>query len=127
MDQLNVQRAWPPVLEMKTNVGTDKIEFILYEYKFKDRRVTYMISVCDIRPQKKRLTEQVSLQEELLLDYPGEVSTQTSELTTMKLHVNSAVSDIKSRYMCMDVKYFYLNNHTDRVEYIMIQISMISQ
>ena len=78
MDQLNVQRAWPPVLEMKTNVGTDKIEFILYEYKFKDRRVTYMISVCDIRPQKKRLTEQVSLQEELLLDYPGEVSTQTS-------------------------------------------------
>ena len=127
MDQLNVQRAWPPVLEMKTNVGTDKIEFILYEYKFKDRRVTYMISVCDIRPQKKRLTEQVSLQEELLLNYPGEVSTQTSELTTMKLHVNSAVSDIKSRYMCMDVKYFYLNNHTDRVEYIMIQISMISQ
>ena len=86
-----------------------------------------MISVFDIRPQKKRLTEQVSLQEELLLDYPGEVSTQTSELTTMKLHVNSAVSDIKSRYMCMDVKYFYLNNHTDRVEYIMIQISMISQ
>ena len=29
--------------------------------------------------------------------------------------------------MCMDVKYFYLNNHIDRDEYIMIQISMIPQ
>ena len=29
--------------------------------------------------------------------------------------------------MCMDVKYFYLNNYMDRSEYIMIQISMIPQ
>ena len=29
--------------------------------------------------------------------------------------------------MCMDVKYFYLNKNIDRVEYIMIQISMIPQ
>ena len=45
----------------------------------------------------------------------------------MKLHVNSAISDVKSRYMCMEVKYFYLNNQMDRYEYIMIQISMIPQ
>ena len=29
--------------------------------------------------------------------------------------------------MCIDVKYFYLNNHTDISEYIIIQISMIPQ
>ena len=29
--------------------------------------------------------------------------------------------------MCMDVKYFYLNNHIDRDEYTMIHISMIPQ
>ena len=29
--------------------------------------------------------------------------------------------------MCMDVKYFYLNNHMLRDEYIMIHISMIPQ
>ena len=45
----------------------------------------------------------------------------------MKLHVKVSISDIKSRYMCMDVKYFCLNNQMDRDEYIMIQISMISQ
>ena len=45
----------------------------------------------------------------------------------MKLHVNSAISDVTSRYMCMDVKYFYLKKHMDREEYIMICISMITQ
>ena len=41
-----------------------------------------------------------------LIDYPGEVITPTSDLTTMKLHVNSAISDLKSRYMCIDVIFF---------------------
>ena len=45
----------------------------------------------------------------------------------MKLHINSAISDVKSRYMCMGVKYFYLNNHMDSDEYTMIQISIIPQ
>ena len=75
-----------------------------------------MISVCDIKTQKTethrtRLTAGVNL-----IDYPGEVSTLTSDLTTMKLHVNSDISDIKSRYMCMDVKYFYLDNQMDRAK-----------
>ena len=45
----------------------------------------------------------------------------------MKIHVNSAISDIKSMYMCMDTKYFYLNNQMYRAEYILIQIAMIPQ
>ena len=51
----------------------------------------------------------------------------TSDLTTMKLHVNSSIPDVKSRCMCIDVKYFYLNNMIDRAESIMIYISMIPQ
>ena len=61
------------------------------------------------------------------MDYPGDVSTPTSDLTTMKLHVNSTISDVKARYICMGVKYFYLNSMMDRAEYIMIQIAMIPQ
>ena len=45
----------------------------------------------------------------------------------MKLHVNSAISRVKLRFMCMYVKDFYLNNKIGRAEYIMIQISMIPQ
>ena len=30
-----------------------------------------------------------------MIDYPGEVSTPTSELITMKIHINSAILDVK--------------------------------
>ena len=45
----------------------------------------------------------------------------------MKLLIYSAISDVKTRYMCMDVKYFYLNKIMYRVEYIIIHIVMIPQ
>ena len=89
-------------------VGTDTINFVFHNDKPMGIRATYVRAVCDIRPQKtethrKRLTAGVNL-----IDYPGEFSTPTSDLTTMKLHVNSAISDVKSRYMCTDVKKIYL-------------------
>ena len=59
------------------------------------------------------------------MDYPGDVSTPTSDLTTMKLHLNSTISDVKSRYMCMYVRYFYLNNMMDREVHITMKIEMI--
>ena len=45
----------------------------------------------------------------------------------MTIHVNSSISDVKSIYMCMDVKYLYLINHMERDEQITIQLSMIPQ
>ena len=83
----------------KSHASTHTIEFILHKDKPKDRRATYVRAVCNIRPQKtvthkKRLTAGRNL-----IDYPGEVSTQTSDLNTMKLHINSAISDVKSIYM----------------------------
>ena len=86
-----------------------------------------MRAVYDIRPQKIEARRTRLTAGGNLIYYPGEVSTPTSDLTTMKLHINSAISDVKSRYMCMDVKDFYLKNQMDRGEYIMIQISMIPQ
>ena len=50
---------------METYVGTDTIDFILHRDKPKDRRATYVRIVCYIRPQKKRLMEQDSLQNEI--------------------------------------------------------------
>ena len=83
--------------------------------------------MCYIRPQKtethrKRLTAGGNI-----IDYPGDVSTPTSDLTTMKLHVNIIISDAKARYMCMDAKYYFLNNMMDREEYIKREIAMIPQ
>ena len=79
--------------------GTDIIEFILQKDKPKYRRETYVRKVCNITPQntenhRTRLTAGGNI-----IYYTGEVSTPTSDLTNMKLHVNSIVSDIKSKYM----------------------------
>ena len=73
-----------------------------------------MRSVCDIKPHKKETHRTRLTSWRDLIDYSGDVSTPISDLTTMKLHFNSAISDIKSRYMCMDVKYFYPNNQMAR-------------
>ena len=65
-----------------------------------------MIAVCNIRLQKTK-THRLRLKSGgNLIDYPGDFRTPTSELTTMKLHVNKAISYVKSSYMCMYVKEF---------------------
>ena len=85
-----------------------------------------MRAVCDIIQKKETHRTKLTAGGNNIY-YPGEVRTTTSDLTAMKLYINSAISDIKLRYMCMDFKYFYLNNRMDRSECIMIQISTIPQ
>ena len=71
-----------------------------------------------------------------LIDYPGDVSTRTADLTTAKLLWNSVLSKRKrsssrgrkhnlARFMCMDVKNFYLNTPMERPEYMRFHISQI--
>ena len=64
-----------------------------------------MISISDIRYQKieTHITRIIAGGD--LMGYPGEVKTPTPDLNTMKLHINSAISDIKSRYMCIEVMF----------------------
>ena len=80
-----------------------------------------MRELCSIRQQKKETHRKILATGRNIIDHPGDVRTPTSDLTIMKLHINSAISNVKSSYMCMDVKCFYLNNM------IMIQIAMIPQ
>ena len=111
MDKFYVQLTW---LSVPAHSGTDTIEFIFHKYKPRDRKATYVRSVCNVRPQKTDTHRTRLASGRNLIDYPGEISTPTSDLTTMKLHINSAISDVKSRYVCMDEKYFHLNNQMDR-------------
>ena len=109
----------------KAYAGTDTIKFI--SQKKINRREKYVGAVCNIQPQKTETHKTILTVGGNLIDYPGDVSTPASELSTMKRHVNSTISDITSRYMCMGVERFYLNKQMDRDEYIMIGISMIPQ
>ena len=79
----------------KVNTGTYTIELIFHKYKPKDIRGKYVRAVCDIRPKKRETHRTILTAGGNLIDYPGEVSPPTSDLTTMKLYINSAISDVK--------------------------------
>ena len=107
--------------------GTDTIEFILNKDKPKFIRETYVRAVCDIRSQKTESHRTRLTAGGNRIDYPVQVSTSTSDITTIKVYVNSAIYDITLIYICMKVKYYHLENHMYRSEYMMIHIFMISQ
>jgi hypothetical protein len=71
----------------------------------------------DIRPDKTE-THRVRLTVGgNLIQYPEDVSTQSSDLTTSKCLWN--------KYMCLDVKKFYFGTPMDSFEYICIPIKLI--
>ena len=54
-----------------------------------------MKAVCNVRTQKKDTHRTILTTGGNMINYPGEIRTPTSDLNTKKLHVNSAISDVK--------------------------------
>jgi hypothetical protein len=89
------------------------------------RTATYCKFVCNKRPQKDEVNRTRLTMGGNLIDYPGDVSTPTADMLTAKILLNSTISDPKARWMCLDVKDFYLNNKMDRYEYARIPYHLI--
>jgi hypothetical protein len=107
--------------------GTDTIHFIKREQVPSDRKVTYGRIVATIRPQKSE-THRVRLTVGgNLIDYPGDVSTPTADMTTAKILFNSVISTPDVRFMCTDVKDFYLNTPMARYEYMRLPLRILPQ
>lgn len=107
--------------------GTDTIKFIPISAIPRGRTVTYARFVCELRPQKAEVERTRLTVGGNLVDYPGDVSTSTADLTTSKILWNSVLSTPNAKYMCADVKNFYLNTPMDRPEYMRIPITLIPQ
>jgi hypothetical protein len=89
--------------------------------------ITYGRSVVDIRPNKTE-THRVRLTVDgNLIQYPGDVSTRSEDLTTLKCLWNSTLSTEGGKYMCLYVKIFYLGTPMDSFEYTCIPIKLIPQ
>ena len=56
--------------------------------------------------------------------YQVELTTMTANLTTSKLHWNSVLSTQQAKYMCLDIKNFYLLAPLNQYEYMKIPISL---
>ena len=51
-----------------------------------------------------------------MINYPGDVSTRTADITTAKLLFNSVISDTMAKFMGLDIKNYYLGTPLDRYE-----------
>jgi hypothetical protein len=69
---------------------------------------TYMNPVVDYRPQKEDPYRIRITAGGYLINYESNASVRMVDIDTAKLHWNSAVSTPLARYMCLDIKNFYL-------------------
>jgi hypothetical protein len=56
--------------------------------------------------------------------YNGDLSVRTADINTAKLHWNSVVSTLNAKYMCLDIKKFYLTAALEYYEYMKMPLSL---
>jgi hypothetical protein len=107
--------------------GSNTILFIPRHTVPKGKIFTYGMFVVDIRPNKTE-THQVRITVGgKLIQYPGDVSTRSANLTTSKCLWNSTISTEGVNYMCVDVNNFYLGTPMDSFDNMCIPIKLIPQ
>jgi hypothetical protein len=102
----------------KNIVGTNTIFFIRRHDIPKGRKPTYLRIVAAYRPEKRQPHRIRWTAGGDRVDYPGDTSTKTADLTTVKWHVNSVISTDGARYMTGDLKDFYLGTPMEHYEYM---------
>jgi hypothetical protein len=103
--------------------GTNTCFFIKRTYTPKDRKITYGKIVCDYKPHKKE-KERVRLTVGGdRLNYSGDVSTTTADITTLKILINSTLSTEDAAMMMMDINNYYLGTLLPRFEYMKMLLS----
>ncbi len=88
---------------------------------------TYAWIVVDYRPQKEDSNWIRIAVGGNLITYKGGTSTCTVDLTTSKLLWNSILSTEGARYMCLDLKNFYLTAALDHNEYMKIPLALFPE
>lgn len=107
--------------------GTETMEFIHKSLIPKGIIPTYLRIVCAWRPEKdnpRRVRFTVGGDR---IIYEGDVSTKTSDLTTVKILFNSVISTKGAKFGSIDLKDFYLNTPMtpDQYAYMRIPVKVI--
>jgi hypothetical protein len=103
--------------------GTDSCFFINLKNIPNDKNITYGKIVCDYKPHKQE-KERVRLTVGgNRLDYSGDVTTSTSDITPFKILINITLSTEDAVMMMIDIKNYYLGNPLPRFEYMKMLLS----
>lgn len=95
--------------------GTNTLVFIAKSMVPPGRTVTYARIVCIVRPVKEETNQTgITCSGNLILDYSGDVSTETASLETFKIHINSVISTPGAKYMTMDISNIHVSEYSTR-------------
>ena len=109
--------------------GTDTFFVIHYDDTPDGIRkdITHTSVICKVRPQKKYPKRMKITISGNRICYLGDVVTPTASLELFKLLINSVLSRKGARFLCFDIKNFYLGTPLDRPKYARIHLKDIPQ
>ena len=105
--------------------GTNTLAFIPRRLVPKGKIVTYGRLVCDIKPNKKETHRSRLTVGGNLINYTGDKSTATADITTIKALLNSVISTRNATFCTADIKNFYLGTPLAEYEYMKLRLAII--
>ena len=105
--------------------GTNTMGFIPKHKVPHDKIPTYARLVCDICPHKKETHRSRLTVGGNLIDFPGDKSTSTADITAIKCLLNSIISNPSAQFCTIDIKKFYLGTPLATYEYMKIKLAML--
>jgi len=86
--------------------------------------IKYTRVIVNFHPQKANLHRIRITAGGNLINYPGELSTHTANLTTSKLMWNIVLSTEGAKYICLDITNYYLSAPLDQYEYMQMPLML---
>ena len=107
--------------------GSNTLGFILKSKVPTGKMPTYGRLVFDIKTNKTethrtRLTTGVNL-----IEYPGEKSTATADLITIKCQLNAIIYERHTKFCTLDIKNFYLGTPLQSYKYMKLCLDVIPE
>jgi hypothetical protein len=96
--------------------GTDTCFFIKLTDTPKNRKIIYGKIVCDYKPHKKENGRGWLTEGGDRLDYSGDITTLTADITPFKILINRTLYTEDAAMMMMDIKNYYLGTPLPRFE-----------
>ncbi len=87
-------------------------------------KFTYANPVVNHRPQKEDPNRIQIIAGGNLIDSAGKLSVPTAHIDTEKLHWNSVLSTALAKYMCINIKSFYLSDALEYYKYMKIPYTL---
>jgi hypothetical protein len=88
---------------------------------------TYANPVDDYRPQKDNPHRIRIMVGGNLIHYKGNASVRTADIDTAKIHWNSVVSTPNAKYMCLNIKKFYLTAALEYFKYMKTPLDLFPE